>query len=885
MAEQLRRAGLLEPGRVFEVRALGVSLPSYRRRHIRAGYYDYDHLDDACAEALNLEADAAGIYVTLNPTKADLLARRANRIDVAESGDQTSDGDIDCRRLVLIDADPIRPKGISATDAEKAKAREVILAVRDFLLDSGFPPVVLADSGNGYHLLIRVNLPNDDNSRELTRRFLAALASKFDSPDVKIDQAVFNSARITKLYGTLARKGDSTADRPHRRSSIIEAPERTGVAPRELIEKMAGDVTQPENKHVTPTTRCDGSRNGHYAHRLDVEKFLKDRGIEFTIKAAQASLQRTVYVLKECPFDKAHGGTQEVCVMQGPDGKLAFLCMHDSCRGRGWQEFKAAVGKPDDHHYDPPLSGAPHVDSPRNGSLICTGTAGSETSDGPVLEDDDDPHRLGRRFLDGYRAGDGRLRLRFWQGEYWDWRGGAYRSVPAGDVRGRLVASVKDDFDRIAAQRHKEWSARAIDQRPTKGSAPPKTKKVSSTLITNTLQAVASMTLVPGDKTPPVWLTGDGPNPRDLVICQNAIVNLPARADGADGAILAPTPDLFALSAANIAFDARAPKPLDWLRFLAELWPNDVESRDALREWFGYLLTPATSQQKILLIVGPPRSGKGTIGRVLTGLIGEANVAGPTLSSLGTNFGLWPLIDKSAAIISDARLGGRSDLAVITERLLSISGEDAQTIDRKNLPPVTMRLPTRFILLTNEMPRIIDSSGALASRFIVLRLTNTFYGREDKDLTPRLLQELPGIMLWAIEGWRMLRDRGRFRQPESALADIQDLEDLGSPVRAFVRDCCTVDEAQSVRVQDLFGAWRRWCEAGNKRESGTVAAFGRDLKAAFPLVESARPREGDGRPRVYRGIALLADSWTIPGWPVPSDSVRDASSWSANGPR
>ena len=107
------------------------------------------------------------------------------------------------------------------------------------------------------------------------------------------------------------------------------------------------------------------------------------------------------------------------------------------------------------------------------------------------------------------------------------------------------------------------------------------------------------------------------------------------------------------------------------------------------------------------------RSGKGTIARIIAEILGKLNVVGPTLSSLGTNFGLWPLINKQLAIISDARLGKRSDLAQIVERLLSISGEDRQTIDRKNLSPITTTLPTRFLILTNELPRLNDASGAL----------------------------------------------------------------------------------------------------------------------------------------------------------------------------
>ena len=100
---------------------------------------------------------------------------------------------------------------------------------------------------------------------------------------------------------------------------------------------------------------------------------------------------------------------------------------------------------------------------------------------------------------------------------------------------------------------------------------------------------------------------------------------------------------------------------------------------------------------------------------------------------------------------------------MVVEELLSISGEDAKTISRKYLPDWTGMLKTRFLLLTNELPSIEDESGALASRFIVLALKNSFYGREDPRLFDRLEPELSGILTWALDGWDRLDSRGYFR--------------------------------------------------------------------------------------------------------------------------
>ena len=284
------------------------------------------------------------------------------------------------------------------------------------------------------------------------------------------------------------------------------------------------------------------------------------------------------------------------------------------------------------------------------------------------------------------------------------------------------------------------------------------------------------------------------------------------------------------------------------------------ESIETLQELFGLLLTPNTVHQKAFLLVGPKRSGKGTIARVLIGLLGRENVAGPTLSSLAQNFGLAPLIGKPLAIISDARIGGRTDAQVVVERLLSITGEDWRSIDRKYLTAWNGQLPTRFVILTNELPKLGDASGAIASRFIVLRLIQSFYGQEDLSLTRKLLEEAPGILVWALAGRDRLAARGYFVQPASAKQTVEELSDLASPVGAFVRERCIVDPHHCVECEVLYGAWTRWCDVQHRDYKGTIQSFGKDLRAVVPDIEVTQPRDprtGE-RLRYYQGLGLLS---------------------------
>jgi len=274
---------------------------------------------------------------------------------------------------------------------------------------------------------------------------------------------------------------------------------------------------------------------------------------------------------------------------------------------------------------------------------------------------------------------------------------------------------------------------------------------------------------------------------------------------------------------------------------------------------FGYCLTADTRQHKAFILIGPKRSGKGTIARVLARTVGLQNTVAPTLAGLGMNFGLAPLIGKRVAIISDARLGGRADQHAFAERLLSITGEDAITIGRKYMSAWTGQFAVRVLVISNELPRFSDASGALVSRFIVLVLIQSFYGREDQTLTARLLTELPSILNWSIVG--CLVQRGHFIQPRSALDHVQQLEDLASPIGAFLRERCVVGAGRTVEIICLFKAWTDWCTEQGRDHPGTAQGFGRDLRTAIPTLRVFQLRD-DRTGFRSADSAELCQQWT-----------------------
>jgi putative DNA primase/helicase len=434
---------------------------------------------------------------------------------------------------------------------------------------------------------------------------------------------------------------------------------------------------------------------------------------------------------------------------------------------------------------------------------------------------------------------DGFTRLIYYRGDFYVWTGTHYREMSDDTLRSDVYR-----FLHAAKQRKKP------DDVPTPFM--PNTNKVNE--VINALRARA---IVDDHLSAPAWRPGGigylmAPA-HEIIACRNGLMHWPRRW------LMKHTPELLTFNALDFDYDPNAPEPREWLKFLHLVWPDDPKGIATLQEIFGYFVSGDTRQQKAFLIVGPKRAGKGTIARVLGALLGSDNVAGPTLASLAENFGLAPLIGKRAAIVSDARLGGRTDQHIIAERLLSISGEDRLTIDRKYREPWSGRLPVRFLILSNELPRLADASGALASRFILLTMQQSFFGKEDLDLANRLLRELPGILNWSLAGVDRLNRRGHFVPPKSSAEALQELEDLISPIGAFIREHCVVAPEQTAEVEEMYTRYVSWCGASH-RPPATPQTFGRDLRAAVPNLSVVRPRAGTtARKRVYQGIGLVRD--------------------------
>lgn len=221
--DALELGGMVETGAAVEIRCPKTGKSGHRCVKVVSGYFT--NRSDFISTAAYWSGRAESVYFTPNPVLRDLAARACNRW-VAWAEHTTADRDILSRRWLLVDFDPVRPAGVSSTSKEHEAAHQRAQDVRGWLSARGFPEPIYADSGNGAHLLYRVDYPNDTQHETILRGALAALAARFDDEAVTVDPTTFNASRIVKVYGTLACKGDSVPelDRVWRLARLIDVP-------------------------------------------------------------------------------------------------------------------------------------------------------------------------------------------------------------------------------------------------------------------------------------------------------------------------------------------------------------------------------------------------------------------------------------------------------------------------------------------------------------------------------------------------------------------------------------------------------------------------------------------------------------------------------------
>lgn len=450
---------------------------------------------------------------------------------------------------------------------------------------------------------------------------------------------------------------------------------------------------------------------------------------------------------------------------------------------------------------------------------------------------DKKPYTVATHLKDSFFLHNGKPTLMRWQDIWVRWNGSCWGSMSDADVTSWLYQRMDAAYMMVQDKDTKEWV-----------EAPWNPANSSITNLDKALRAAVNLR----DDTKQNTMVGG--RSQDLAIsCTNGLLRVTGRE------LTAADPAYFTFSSVPFAYDKDAACP-EWMVWLKETFEHDPDSISMLQEFFGYVLSGRTDLQKALMLQGPERSGKGTIARILQMLAGWSNCAGPTLNSLTEQFGMWALTDKTLAVIGDARLPKRGT-EVITERLLSIIGEDTIQVDRKYQRPWEGKIPARLVLLTNEIPNWSDSAGVLPTRWIVATTAVSHLGREDTTLIGRLATELPGILNWALDGLDRLITQQRFTVNAATPEIVGAQRDRSAPQKGFIAEVCVLGDDKWVSKERLREMWVLWNQGHGRTITDTRESFTTKLIGMVPVIKARdqKKRVNGKLIPVYRGVGLIID--------------------------
>ena len=743
-AEIRRAIDLIRPSGVVEVRGI-------KGKATAAGYFDEDHHGHAVSAAEKLNRQGFAVYVPLNPINPQLMGRYCNRIE-ARPTSTAKDSDVLRREWLLIDCDPVRPSGTSATREQLNAARQIITDIQFDLDLEGWPEPVVALSGNGYHLIYKIDLPNDQESAELVKAVLKTLADRYSSDAVQVDQSVWNAARITKLYGTVANKGDHTAATPHRLSRVLSTPKTLHAVTAEQLRALV-----PERDPLAALAAAQPSWDGG---SFDLEAFIED-GLKIEYER-DIHDGRTRYKLSHCPFNSDHG-RGEAAIFQDPSGKLGFKCFHDSCADKSWRDVRELV----------------QSDTLYAGSAELCGELPEAFTDTRVAE------FFARSFSDRCRWCPEMGKYLLYDGTRWTTGtpGGPYPLFKK--MLNNLYGHVRSLAD--GAQRQTAIKALATLEGHRKQQTVLDAAAVVPEMIIGQEQLDAD----------PMRLN-----------CRNGTVDL------CTGELCSHSSYDLITRLVNIDFDPTASCPT-FLNFLGRVMDGNQGLIDYLQRFVGYCLTGKTSEQVLVFMHGHGANGKTTFANVLEWLLGDfAATAGADLlmhrDGRGATNDLAALRGRRLVKVSEFDDGER----LAEAQIKTLTGGDR--INCRFLYQEFFEYTPQFkiLLLGNYKPKIRGRDYGIWRRIHLVPFAVTIPESDrDPDLADKLRVELPGILAWAVCGcleWQ----RVGLAPPAEVQNAVEDYKAAEDVFGEWLQDCCDLGAQYRASASELlnsfvgFSNWR-----------------------------------------------------------------------------
>lgn len=766
--------GIIDP--VVEIRLFKT------KKGTMSGYYNKEGFKFIAKDLLGREG-IDNVFITLNPVNPLLLLRGANKIrDYV--GDTTGDSDITKREWIFIDFDAKRPSGISSSNEEKEKAKDLMEVVLKELNENNFPQPAIADSGNGYHLLYKIDMPNNNDSKGVMTNFLQSLSKKFSNDLIDIDKSVFNASRVIKLYGSLACKGENSADRPHRMSSIISIPHEIKTVSTEdiklYIEKNPYKAIKSSNTNKNIATINSKSDTKTDLSSGELESWISKKGIG--VSQIKRDSDKITFVLDECIFNPDHKAP-DAAIFQREDG-YGYKCLHNSCSNYHWEDVR--------NMFDPKTIKKEHAIEIKQEPLIHT----EFEFINPTLNKKRYPWNdigNGNLFADTYKNISRYVK----ENKEWATYDGKKWDMSNGNLG--VMAQAKELIPKMVSFGFKI---------PDEGEQSIYLKFVSGLNKRNNRETMIK------DATDvyPVGIA-DFDNNKFLFNCQNGVLNLKTFE------FMPHDASLLLSKISNVAYNPLALCDR-WENFVNEIMENDKQKAKFLQKALGYALSGDTSMECFFILYGATtRNGKGTTMDTISHLLGDyAKTAQPETVSQKTSAKGNEATEDIARLkgarfvnISEPEKGLKLNSALVKQ----LTGGDVVTARFLNKNSFEYKPEYKIFINTNHLPKVSDNSLFSSGRVKLIPFERHFKPEEqDKGLKDSFKEafSLSGILNWCIEGLKLLLSEG-LESPQSVIDATNEYKEDSDIFHGFISDCFKPQKKHSIPTADIYSIYTKWAES------------------------------------------------------------------------
>jgi putative DNA primase/helicase len=591
---------------------------------------------------------------------------------------------------------------------------------------------------------------------------------------------------------------------------MIDAPQNTNrirAVPEALLARLADSWNEPSS-NGKPTKPHDGrsSNNGDYQSRLKVEEWLKDRSVGYKMKPKEASHGRTVYLLETCPFDPSHGATNEVCIMQDAKGKMSARCMHNSCSGRGWQDFKRAIGLPEAHHYDPPLVPKKSIRKSKKAIKPPAAAAGEPVASGDYPPgqypntDYGNAQRMRARHGSNLRYCYAWSKALVWDTRRWGEDDTGAMERQAKETVRSIYGEAEKAKDKELREALAKWAVVSEDAKHIR----------------------AMMGLVRSEP-------GIAVRPRDLdqgrflLNVVNGTLNLQT------GELRDHCLGDHITKLAPVRYDAKAACPL-WDRFLDRIMAGNTDLIDFLRRAVGYSLTGSVAEQCLFLLYGTGANGKSTFLSALLAMLGDYAIQGVSELLMSRGHDTHPtekadLFGRRLVSCVEYEEGRRMAESLMKQ----LTGGDAIRA-RRMREDFWQFWPThKLFIAVNHKPIVRGTDYAVWRRIKLVPFEVTIPDEEkDRHLLDKLKRELPGILAWAVRGCMEWQQHG-LGEPDEVRQATADYRGEMDALMRFVAERCVQNSEVRCTLKQMFAAYAKWAAEGGE-EVFTRQAFNTKLR-------------------------------------------------------